>query len=323
MFRCTSDALACSELARLFFTHTHFHSKETLRLKHFLFGNFHWAHNIETQEFAALCNNGLRGYRTKCKMRWKRKKRRNPGEDVHLSPDGWRKQSVEERQLKRLCNTAEATIERGFAHAGWEEPRRRVTLRTDGFEGAGVGRPRGTFSLPWLAGASPLVHISVCSRSALLSDPWRPSPLQWAHRGCRAPGNAAGVPELPALQSARTEGRKLKAVAEATKTALRLCGGTENADAGHSIIAPAFEKRRAEKSRERGKETGLVEVQTDAWHGLAPRRLSGDKAGSWSFLSQALIEAGCLKEQSAISTELSRCRFFWGGASHHNVLLFK
>lgn len=85
---------------------------------------------------------------------------------------------------------------------------------------------------------------------------------------------------MPALQSARTEGRKLKTVAEATKTALRLCGGTENADAGHFIIAPAFEKRRAEKSRERGKETGLVEVQTDVWHGLAPRRLSGNKSGS-------------------------------------------
>lgn len=108
----------------------------------------------------------------------KKKETEKPGEDVHLSPDGRRKQSVEERRLKRLRNTAEATFERGFAHAGWEEPRRRVTLRADGFEGAGVKRLRGTFSLPWLPGASALVHISVCSRSVLLSDPWRPSPLQ-------------------------------------------------------------------------------------------------------------------------------------------------
>lgn len=71
----------------------------------------------------------------------KKKETEKPGEDVHLSPDGRRKQSVEE--LKRLRNTAEATIERGSAHAGWEEPRRRVTLRTDGFEGAGVGDREG------------------------------------------------------------------------------------------------------------------------------------------------------------------------------------
>lgn len=111
---------------------------------------------------------------------------------------------------KPKCNTAKANFKRVYLlPAGGRSHKAAGSLLTDGFEGAAV-RDGGTFFLPWLAGASALVHISVCSRSALPSDPWRPSPLQWVHQGCRAPGSAAGVPELPALQSARTEGRKLK-----------------------------------------------------------------------------------------------------------------
>lgn len=135
-------------------------------------------------------------------MHWKeRNARRNHPRN------GQRKQNVEERWLKG--NTAAATFKRVFVPAGGRSQKSAGSLLTAGLEGAAV-RDGGTFSLPWLTGATALVHISVCSRSALLLDPWRPSPLQWAHQGCRAPGSAAGVPELPALQSARTEGRKLK-----------------------------------------------------------------------------------------------------------------
>lgn len=76
---------------------------------------------------------------------------------------------------------------------------------------------------------------------------------------------------MPALQSARTEGRKLQTVAEETKTTLRLCGETENADAGHLIIAPAFEKRRAEKAA-RG--------ERNWFGGGADRRLAWSRAAT-------------------------------------------
>lgn len=153
-------------------SHATYHQKETLR--HFLFGNVHSAHNTDMQELARL------------KTRWKC--------------------TEEERHARWLkCNTAEGTFVWVLVPAGGRSHKAAGSLLTDGFEGVAV-RDCGTFSITWLTTA----HIRICSMSALLSAPWRPSPLQWAHQGCCALGSAARVPESPALQSARTAGRKLK-----------------------------------------------------------------------------------------------------------------